>query len=447
MKQIFTLLLLCLAISATAQFESCPAGTDESSVPKFAGVPTLVSGTALQQGAVYRYDNAVTSPYTMYALVTIVNIDKAKLVAIDERDLSDVSKDNRFQPQIAPDQTILSSDRRGLVTFTMAFYKASNNSPANINGLKFTHYDMDGFANGTTGWYKELGCVTNDQSIAMSIVPLTNLLNIGLYTDLGFIWKQILGSAVEHSGISFDPEVALVANYGPTSSVTFRMGYDFKKGNGNSLTSPEYRQYAAKFGCFQYAQGALPVKLSFFGVVGKDHQVTANWTTETEINHDRFELERSFDNNEFRTIALILGPMSSNGETKYYAYKDKSPELSTKTMAYYRLKQIDLDGKITYSTVKLARFDAGSGVVSSMQVSPNPFVETVSLKFMAEESGKAEIRIVTMTGQTLLSKQSSITRGYNDIQVSNLGSLSSGLYTAQLIMNGTVIDNQRVIKN
>jgi len=445
MKKIFTLVLVCLTISATAQFETCPPGTDPNSVPKFAGVPTLVSGTHLQENAVYRYDNAVTMPYSMYALVTIVDIDKAKLVAIDERDLNDVNKDNRFQPQIAPDVTTLSSDRKGLVTFKMAFYKTSNGNSANINGLKFTHYDMDGFANGTTGYYREVGCITNEQSIGISIIPLSNLLSILPYLDLGFLWKQFNGSTTEHDGISFDPEVALVANYGNTSSVTFRMGYDFKKGNGNNLSSPAFRQYAAKFGCFQFANGSLPVTLSFFGVVGKDHKATASWTTETEVNHDRFELERSFDNTNFKTVALILGPKSSNGETKYYEYTDKSSELADKKIAYYRLKQIDIDGKVTYSTIKLARFEGNA--VSPIQVSPNPFVEKLNLKFVSEEIGKAEIRIMNMTGQTLLSKQSTISKGYNNVQIEGLRGLASGMYMAQLIMNGTVIDNQRVIKN
>ncbi|HMK05620.1 MAG TPA: T9SS type A sorting domain-containing protein [Ferruginibacter sp.] len=446
MKQIFTFVLVCLTISATAQFETCPPGTNESAVPKFAGVPTLVSGTHLQEGAVYRYDNAVTSPYTMYALVTIVDIDKAKLVGIDERDLTDVTQDNRFQPQIAPDNATLSSDRRGLVFFRMAFFRTSNNIPANVTGLKFTHYDMDGFANGSTGWYREVGCITNETSILTSIIPLSNLLNILPYLDLGFLWKQFMGSKTEHTGISFDPEVALVANYNSTSVVNFRMGYDFKKGNGSDLSSPAFRQYAAKFGCFQFAAGSLPVNLSFFGVVGKDHKATANWTTETEVNHDRFELERSFDNTNFKTVALILGPKSSNGETKYYEYTDKSSELSNKKIAYYRLKQIDIDGKVTYSTIKLARFE-GTAAVSPVQVSPNPFVEKLNLEFVADENGKAEIRIMNMTGQTLLSKQSTISKGYNSIQIDGLRGLASGMYMAQLTMNGTVINTQRVIKN
>ncbi len=444
MKLIFTLCVTFLTASISqAQIETCPVGVNLNAIPKFAGVPILVSGTALQQGAIYRYDNAVTSPFNMYALVEILDIDKAKVVAIDERDLSNQSNDDRFQPQIAPDNATISGDRRGLITFKMTFYNSLTNLEFPLTGLKFTHYDMDGFTNGTTGWYKEMGCVTLESSILTSIVPITQISNAGNYNGLGYLWKQYMAPAIEHNGVSSDPEVAMVANYVATSSVIFRMGYDFKRGNGNTLTSPAYRQYAAKFGCFSFA--SLPVKLSFFGVVGKDHKATANWTTESESNHDHFELERSFDNSNFKTIAYILGPQKINGETRYYEYNDKSAELADKSTAYYRLKQVDVDGKATYSAIKMARFEGTA--VSTIQVTPNPFVQSLSMKFVSEESGNAQVRIMNLAGQTMLSKQSLISKGYNIIQIDGLGSMAPGIYLTQLTLNGTVIDNQKIIKN
>ena len=82
-----------------------------------------------------------------------------------------------------------------------------------------------------------------------------------------------------------------------------------------------------------------------------------------------------------------------------------------------------------------------------MQVSPNPFIENLNIRFTSAETGVAQIRITNIAGQTMLSKQSTISKGYNNIQLDGLSSLASGMYVAQLIMNGTVIDNQRVIKN
>ncbi len=447
MKSIFTSVLALLTVlTSSAQIESCPAGVDTNAIPKFSGVPSLESGTALQQGAIYRYNNVVTSPFNMYALVKIENVDKAKVVNIDERDLSNQSNDNRFQPQIAPDNSTLNGDRRGLITFSISFYSTSTNLPAPIIGLRFTHYDMDGFTNGSTGWYREMGCLTGESAILTSTSPATQLVNAGNYTALGFLWKQYQGSTVEHNGITSDPEVALVGEYLATSAVFFRMGYDFKKGNGGNLSAPSGRQYAAKFGCFTFVNGGtMPVTYTSFDAVVNEKSVLLKWITAQEMNNSHFEVERSFDMNNYTTIGMVLDGFAVNGTGKSYQFKDNAAELQGKTIVYYRLKQIDIDGKATYSKVLAVRMQAKAGV--TMQASPNPFVENLNVRFNATETGMAQIRIVNSYGQTLLSKQSPISKGYNNVQVDGLNGLAAGMYIAQLVLNGTVIDNQRVIKN
>ena len=82
-----------------------------------------------------------------------------------------------------------------------------------------------------------------------------------------------------------------------------------------------------------------------------------------------------------------------------------------------------------------------------MQVSPNPFVENLTVRFNSSQKGMAEIRLISATGQTMLSKQSIISKGYNNIQLDGLSNLNNGMYVARLVMNGVVIDNQKIIKN
>lgn len=149
--------------------------------------------------------------------------------------------------------------------------------------------------------------------------------------------------------------------------------------------------------------------------------------------------------NNYATIGMVLDGFAVNGTGKSYQFKDNAAELQGKTMAYYRLKQIDIDGKATYSRVLAVRLQAKAGV--TMQASPNPFVENLNVRFTATESGIAQIRIMNSYGQTLLSKQSPISKGYNNVQVDGLNGLAAGMYIAQLVLNGTVIDNQRVVKN
>ena len=191
--------------------------------------------------------------------------------------------------------------------------------------------------------------------------------------------------------------------------------------------------------------GPLPVKYLSFDAVVNNKAVLLKWVTAQETNNSHFEVERSFDNSSFSTIGMVMDGFAVNGTGKSYQFKDNSPELQNRSIVYYRLKQFDIDGRVTYSKVLVVRLQVKADV--TMQISPNPFIENLNVRFTSTESGVAQIRITNITGQTLLSKQSTINKGYNTIQVDGLSGLATGMYVAQLIMNGTVIDNQRVIKN
>lgn len=92
----------------------------------------------------------------------------------------------------------------------------------------------------------------------------------------------------------------------------------------------------------------LPVKyLSFEGKMIKNSLVL-NWVTLEEINHNYFQIERSFNGIDFTQIGLALDGFD-NGTKKEYAYKDYSNEAKNKKIIYYRLKQIDYDGNYTFS--------------------------------------------------------------------------------------------------
>lgn len=190
---------------------------------------------------------------------------------------------------------------------------------------------------------------------------------------------------------------------------------------------------------------ALPVKYRSFDAVTNDNVVTLKWITENEINNHHFEVERSFDGNSFKTIGLVLDGYAAGSGSKSYMMKDNSPALIDASVVYYRLKQVDQDGKYTYSNTLVVRMQSISGV--RMQVSPNPFVENLNVRFTASEAGTAQVQIITMNGQKVQVQQATIGKGNNTIQVQGISKLNAGIYIAQLVVNGVVTDNQKIIKN
>ena len=69
-----------------------------------------------------------------------------------------------------------------------------------------------------------------------------------------------------------------------------------------------------------------------------------NWTTETEENNDRFIVERSSDGLSFEVISTVKGGGNTHLPTTY-SYTDIAP--TTNQLNYYRLRQVDVDGKET----------------------------------------------------------------------------------------------------
>jgi len=92
----------------------------------------------------------------------------------------------------------------------------------------------------------------------------------------------------------------------------------------------------------------LPVELLLFNaeVVGKS--VELEWSTASEFNNDRFEIQRSADVRNWETIGSVAGNGTSTVLNEY-DYVDENPLMG---VSYYRLKQIDFDGSFEYSWIR-----------------------------------------------------------------------------------------------
>lgn len=190
----------------------------------------------------------------------------------------------------------------------------------------------------------------------------------------------------------------------------------------------------------------LPVNFLSFNANAGDKKIMLDWVTENEVNNSHFEVERSFDNNNFKTIGMVMDALTASATTKGYKYMDNSAEIAGKKVIYYRLKQVDNDQRSTYSKVVAVKLSSEATTVS-MQTGPNPFMDKISIGFDAGENGSADIRISNITGKTMISKKFTISNGYNNLQVFGLGTLSSGMYMVQVYVNGILMGTQKMIKN
>lgn len=145
----------------------------------------------------------------------------------------------------------------------------------------------------------------------------------------------------------------------------------------------------------------LPVELKEFSVIlNEKGDAELKWTTATEINNSHFEIERSFDSEEsFNQIAKVKGQGNSN-LLKSYSYVDGLNILDiAASKIYYRLKQVDYDGKFDYSPI--VSLDLNTNQEKTVLVNPNPFKDEIKLSGIRELSSMS---LYDPSGKQILNK-------------------------------------------
>jgi hypothetical protein len=80
--------------------------------------------------------------------------------------------------------------------------------------------------------------------------------------------------------------------------------------------------------------------------------VILDWNTASEHSNGYFEVERSTNQTDFKTIALVLdGFAAEEGTGKKYAFKEDASKVRNGHVVYYRLKQFDEHGNVSYSAI------------------------------------------------------------------------------------------------
>ena len=138
----------------------------------------------------------------------------------------------------------------------------------------------------------------------------------------------------------------------------------------------------------------LPIELTSFNVRLINKKVLVDWATASELNNDFFTIEKSSDNVNFFTLAVVNGS-GTTSQAHQYQYLDDKPFGG---MSYYRLKQTDFDGQsTTFPTV--AVFNAAR---NKFDVFPNPSPDhIVTLSYPDRDLSNFEVFVQDITGKII----------------------------------------------
>ena len=224
------------------------------------------------------------------------------------------------------------------------------------------------------------------------------------------------GNTLHYNEISFSPAV---------SGRYVRM-YGAARGTGYGFSLYEFQVY----GTLTPLTAPLPVSLALFSASTQARGVALRWITASEQNNNGFEVQRSANGLDYATLAFVKGAGNSTAVTAY-AYLDATPLAAT---AYYRLRQVDYNGKATFSAVvSVAAVAAAQRVQPSAY--PNPATGSTTLAWPAASAGPVRLTLCNAAGQVLHTELLAAQAGSNT-QPLDLSAYPAGTYLLTLVAAG-----------
>lgn len=189
------------------------------------------------------------------------------------------------------------------------------------------------------------------------------------------------------------------------------------------------------FGTANSTQTPMPIELTEFYAQPESSTIVLNWITATEINNNRFEIERSKDGVVFEKIGTHESKAVGGNSTSniVYNYIDSNPFSGT---SYYRLKQIDHDGKFEYHSIISVDREEQKNI--KFIVFPNPNQGEFSIDFSGiENEHDVMIEMYSMEGKLLYKHQFvSESTATNTVQIIPTEKIVAGQYIVNFIVEG-----------
>jgi hypothetical protein len=193
--------------------------------------------------------------------------------------------------------------------------------------------------------------------------------------------------------------------------------------DGNAVAFSAGSTYVITLASINAVQTPLPVELIYFEAEVEEIAVQLRWATASEINNDYFQVERSSNGSDFQPVGAKIEGAGTTTEPLTYEFMDTAP---LSGISYYRLKQVDFDGRYSHSDVKAVQ--VGKAAKGEMQLFPNPTRDLLQIRWEGDQPID-KLRLLDARGQLL-----SIDALINDKQAElNLNGLPAGMYFLELL--------------
>jgi hypothetical protein len=275
--------------------------------------------------------------------------------------------------------------------------------------LYFTQSDFDNF---------NLRVVFENHKLPRSPSDVAGKANLRVYQYHGTSDSSKPGTYTG-KGIEINPDDSKII-WNPSSSV-WEVTFDIVGFSGFFISSSE--------------SSILPVSLLSFTVEQNGAHPILKWVSSKEVNTKRFELMKSMNAGEFRTIAVLDAKGNSMTDAAYQ-HRDT---LHIEAIYYYKLKMIDIDGHYTFSkTISVS----AKKINASFALFPNPASEFVVVKHPVSRK-QSELRIIDMNGRVIQKFRVSSNATQTDLDIRGM---AKGNYTVMWTDGSTMAQQSLLIK-
>lgn len=186
--------------------------------------------------------------------------------------------------------------------------------------------------------------------------------------------------------------------------------------------------------------GLLPLQFLQVAAQVKNKLVTIHFTTANSFNVETFDIEKSLNSREFKTIGTVAA--YNTPANKNYSYSDTD---KAEGSFYYRIKANDKDGTMQISKVVKASIASTNG--ENVSIFPNPVNNILHIETIKLETGSYTFSLIDLSGKNRLNTRFIQSQNRQSVFSINIQNITHGIYKFQVIdEKGQVVLSKNLMK-
>jgi Secretion system C-terminal sorting domain len=301
---------------------------------------------------------------------------------------------------------------------TNVSYILDVSTPENVNGTSYYVYNVVGLGSLIAP------DVTYTTGIDNNMVELA--ISNGLSTN-----TTILIAQLPEGGLSFNSNYYIAVG-GTDYTDVASMFY----GTGAVNDASGYQGFSR----LPLSNVGLPLTWLNFTAVKQDKNALLNWAVQ-ESNNNHFEIERSVNGIDFAQIGSNVA--SKGAGSNNYSMTDAELINLKSNVVYYRIKQVDNDGKFTYSKVATIKLSTDKNY--NIGIYPNPVNDNTTLTIDVAKATRAQVKVIDAAGKTVQTLSLVLNAGVNQKKI-NFSTLANGSYNVNVMSEDGLQETLKVVK-